>query len=115
MFGFHFQQPVVHFTLTNILQFVLLERKRTTIAQKFGMNLQNPWSLRCNLLLAKLGLIGEEDATVLSKMSKKLPNDLPNSGHSLCDVIKLSDINHIKKNFTGNLMESGNQNGKAMG
>jgi hypothetical protein len=43
------------------------------------------------------------DATVLSKMKKNLPNDLPGTNNFLCNVIKLSDINHIKKILTNNL------------
>jgi hypothetical protein len=64
--------------------------------------------VKCSILLAKIGLkvatiIEDEDAIVLSKMKKNLPNDLPGTGNFLCDIIKLSDINHIKKILTNNL------------
>ncbi len=121
MVGFYTQEPIAHFTLNKYCGICALGKKKTHDCvknwNKSAKAMEPEIAVRCSLILAKLGLrvatiIGDEDATVLSNMKKKLPDDIPGSGESLCT--KLSDINHVKKNFTGDLMAIWQSTGKAM-
>jgi hypothetical protein len=116
MFGFYSQQPVAHFVLNKYCAVCVLNGKHSKDHEcsknwnKSAKSMEAEIAVKCSLLLAKIGfrimtIIGDEDATVLSQMKTKLPDDLPGTGTSLCDVIKLSDTNHIKKILTKDLRE----------
>jgi len=125
MFGFYSQLPVANFTLNKYCGLCALAKKKRDHDcpknwDKSAKAMEPEIAVKCSLLLSELGLrvaviIGDEDATVLSKMIKRLPDDIPGSGHSLCNVEKLSDINHIKKIFTGNLIALWNNKWKHNG
>jgi hypothetical protein len=126
MFGFYSQQPVAYFTLNKYCAICILGKKSNETHNcsknwnKSAKAMEPEIAIQCTLMLAQIGLrvaiiIGDEDATVLSQMSKRLPNDLPGSGCSLCDVIKISDTNHVKKILTKNLRELWNSKWKSNG
>jgi hypothetical protein len=118
MIGLYSQLPIAFFTCNKYCAVCTSQVKKKTFEdhdcsknwEQSAKSMEAEIAIQCTLSLAKLGikvavLIGDEDTTTMAQIYKRLPDDLPGTGHSLRDIKKLSDINHIKKIFKKDLLE----------
>ncbi len=118
MIGLYSQLPIAFFTCNKYCAICASQEKKKVVKshdcsknwEQSAKSMEAEIAIQCTLSLAKLGirvaiLIGDEDTTTMAQIYKRLPDDLPGTGHSLRDIQKLSDINHIKKILKKDLLE----------
>jgi hypothetical protein len=110
MIGLHTQMPIAFFTCNKYCATCAAQSKKGKVElhdcsknwDQSAKAMEAEIAIQCSLELAKLKIrvaviIGDEDATTISQIHQRLPDDLPGTGHSLKNMVKLSDLNHIKK------------------
>ena len=118
MIGYYSQLPIAFFTCNKYCAICASQEKKKVVEshdcsknwEQSAKSMEAEIAIQCTLSLVKLGirvaiLIGDEDTTTMAQIYKRLPDDLPETGHSLKDIQKLSDINHIKKILKKDLLE----------